>query len=222
MKKFTKLFLSCAAVAALTAAVATSAMAAEGNVDLKGAITGTYYPEATTVEGTEIAAGTLTLTAPNAADEIKTVVVLDAEGETADPNTVQIENKNVIGIDQVTENTIVVKLDTTKVDTENKKYTVLIGGSAGQVYEAAFGKVGSTQLLGDVDGGGAIDVSDGSAILQHFVKVSTLEGDALQAADANDDGTVDVGDGSLVLQYFVKLDDSLGTKTIADKTTVVK
>lgn len=210
MKKFTKLFLSCAAVAALTAAVATSAMAAEGDVDLKGAITGTYN------------AGTLTLTAPNAADEIKTVVVLDAEGETADPNTVQIKNKNVIGIDQVTESEIVVKLDTTKVDTENKKYTVLVGGSAGKVYEAAFGKVGSTQLLGDVDGGGAIDVSDGSAILQHFVKVSTLEGDALQAADANDDGTVDVGDGSLVLQYFVKLDDSLGTKTIADKTTVVK
>lgn len=205
MKKFTKLFLSCAAVAALTAAVATSAMAAEGNVDLKGAITGTYYPEATTVEGTEIAAGTLTLTAPNAADEIKTVVVLDAEGETEDLNTVQIKNKNVIGIDQVTENTIVVKLDTTKVDTENKKYTVLIGGSAGQVYEATFGAGGV--LVGDADLSGEIDLDDATAIVSHALEKAgaILTGDALTAADADFTGEVDLDDATCIVKYSLEL-----------------
>lgn len=201
MKKFTKLFLSCAAVAALTAAVATSAMAAEGDVDLKGGeITGTYN------------AGTLTLTAPNAADAFKTVVVLDAADVAADPNTVQIQSKNVIGIDQVTENTIVVKLDTAKVDADNKKYTVLVGGSAGEVYTATFGKGGV--LLGDVtlDGAGTagIDLDDASAIVSHYLEVPghILTGDALIAADVDDAEGVDLDDASAIVQYYLELPGS--------------
>lgn len=196
MKKFTKLFLSCAAAAALTAAVATSAMAADGDVELKGAITGTYN------------AGTLTLTAPNAADEIKTVVVLDAEGETADPNTVQIKNKNVIGIDQVTENTIVVKLDTQKVDTANKKYTVLIGGSEGKIYEGTFGAGGV--LMGDVDLNEDIDLDDAIEVIQHSVKIKQLTGDSLTAADVDENKDVDLDDAICIIRFAVKLTTEIG------------
>lgn len=205
MKKFTKLFLSCAAAAALTAAVATSAMAADS---MRGQITGTYYPEAATVEGTEIAAGTLTLTAPNAADEFKTVVVLDAADVAADPNTVQIKNKNVIGIDQVTENTIVVKLDTAKVDTDNKKYTVRIGGSAGQVYEGTFGAGGV--LVGDADLSGEIDLDDATAIVSHALEKegAILTGDALIAADADFSGEVDLDDATCIVKYSLELPGS--------------
>lgn len=189
MKKFTKLFLSCAAVAALTAAIATSAMAAEGDVELKG-MTGVYN------------AGTLTITAPNAADAIKTVVVLDADDVAADPNTVQIKSKNVIGIDQVTENTIVVKLDTNKVDADNKKYTVLVGGSSGQVVEATFGK-GGNLLMGDVNFDTKVNLTDATEIAKHFIKAK-LEGDALAAGDVNEDAKVNLSDTTCVVNYFVK------------------
>ncbi len=201
MKKFTKLFLSCAAAAALTAAVATSAMAADS---MRGQITGTYE------------AGTLTLTAPNAADEIKTVVVLDAADVAADPNTVQIKSKNVIGIDQVTENTIVVKLDTTKVDTAAKEYTVLIGGSAGQIYEGTFGKVsGVTFKIGDVNVNGEIDLNDGTFLLRYIANpnmgrtgkagtttTATVDGTAVTIGDVNVNGEIDLNDGTFLLRYI--------------------
>lgn len=192
MKKFTKLFLSCAAAAALTAAVATSAMAAEGDVDLKGAITGIYN------------AGTLTLTAPNDEDAIKTVVVLDAEGADEDANTVKIQNKNVIGIDQVTENTIVVKLDTAKVDTVNKKYTVLVGGSAGQIYEATFGGPNATASYGQVTLGDTdIDFEDAVLILKYELNKATLTDE--QKLNANivdiEAGEIDFEDAVDILKY---------------------
>ena len=203
MKKFTKLFLSCAAVAALTAAVATSAMAADS---MRGQITGTYD------------AGTLTLTAPNAADEFKTVVVLDAADVAADPNTVQIKSKNVIGIDQVTESEIVVKLDTTKVDTANKEYTVLIGGSAGQIYEGTFGKVsGVTFKIGDINISGKIDLTDGTMLLRHIAELdrtgkagvttsATVDGNAVTIGDINVNGKIDLTDSTMLLRYIAELD----------------
>ena len=130
---------------------------------------------------------------------------MDAEGETEDLNTVQIKNKNVIGIDQVTENTIVVKLDTTKVDTENKKYTVLVGGSAGKVYEATFGAGGV--LVGDADLSGEIDLDDATAIVSHALEKAgaILTGDALTAADADFTGEVDLDDATCIVKYSLEL-----------------
>ena len=58
MKKFTKLFLSCAAVAAVTAAVATTAMAAEITGDVEGTFNETDKTVTITTTAAELGADT--------------------------------------------------------------------------------------------------------------------------------------------------------------------
>lgn len=84
MKKFSKLFLSCAAVAAVTAAVATSAMAA--------GISATYAPADATHE-----TATLTIDASGYTAAQKTLLVLKP-GKTLE--TVKVSEGDVLQIDQ--------------------------------------------------------------------------------------------------------------------------
>ena len=58
---------------------------------------------------------------------------------------------------------------------------------------------------GDVDGSGKIDATDALAVLQHSVKLTTLSGDAFQAADVDGNGKIDATDALTILQYSVKL-----------------
>ena len=84
MKKFSKLFLSCAAVAAVTAAVATSAMAA--------GISATYAPADATHE-----TATLTIDASGYTAAQKTLLVLKP-GVTLDK--IDVDKGDVLQIDQ--------------------------------------------------------------------------------------------------------------------------
>ena len=106
MKKFSKLFLSCAAVAAVTAAVATSVMAA--------GISATYAPADATHE-----TATLTIDASGYTAAQKTLLVLKP-GKTLE--TVKVSEGDVLQIDQQDGNdTITVALPK---DLADGKYTV--------------------------------------------------------------------------------------------------
>lgn len=203
MKKFTKLFLSCAAVAAVTAAVATSAMAAP--VEVKGEATGTYDNQT----------GALSVTLPekyNAANEQQTLLVIGpATGETKADKT-NITADVILGIDQQAtaegKTAITAKLDTNKVKTDDNQYMVLLGGTAGKVYVATFGAGGV--LVGDVDLNEDIDLDDATEIVKHAVKISTLTGDALVAADTDFNDDVDLDDATCIVKYAVKLSEGTG------------
>lgn len=160
MKKFTKLFLSCTAVAAITAALSASAMAAE--VDLKGSdgIVGTYDTETGVVSLT---------TLPNADDAIKTVLVLKPSEVSASDTGITVVAENIIGIDQTADLTEV-KLDASNVNTDSNNYTVFVGGSSGKVYKATFGAGGAGILIGDVTLDDDISLGDALEIVNYKVK----------------------------------------------------
>lgn len=188
MKKFSKLFLSCAAVAAVTAAVATSAMAA--------GISATYAPADATHE-----TATLTIDASGYTAAQKTLLVLKP-GKTLE--TVKVSEGDVLQIDQQDGNdTITVALPK---DLADGKYTVYMGGD-GQVYSTNF-KVGnaSSVLVGDATQDDSIDLDDATAVVKHYMEMNTLTGDALIAADANGNESVDLDDATCIVKYYMELD----------------
>ena len=188
MKKFSKLFLSCAAVAAVTAAVATSAMAA--------GISATYAPADATHE-----TATLTIDASGYTAAQKTLLVLKP-GKTLE--TVKVSEDDVLQIDQQDGNdTITVALPK---DLADGKYTVYMGGD-GQVYSTNF-KVGnaSSVLVGDATQDDSIDLDDATAVVKHYMEMNTLTGDALIAADANGNESVDLEDATCIVKYYMELD----------------
>lgn len=184
MKKFSKLFLSCAAVAAVTAAVATSAMAA-------GEISATY-----------------TAAGENATAKL----TIDASGYTADQKTLLIVPSSV-SLDKVTDGDVVQIDQNAEIvdvvlpaDLKDGKYTVYMGGD-GQVYSTNF-KVGnaSSVLVGDATQDDSIDLDDATAVVKHYMEMNTLTGDALIAADANGNESVDLDDATCIVKYYMELD----------------
>lgn len=189
MKKFSKLFLSCAAVAAVTAAVATSAMAA-------GGISATY-----TAAGENETTAKLTIDASGYTADQKTLLIV--------PSSVSLDKVTADDVVQIDQNAEIVDV-VLPADLKDGKYTVYMGGD-GQVYSTNF-KVGnaSSVLVGDVTQDEEIDLSDATAIVNHFVKIETVTGDALIAADVNYDDEVDLSDATCVVNYFVKMPSGTG------------
>lgn len=189
MKKFSKLFLSCAAVAAVTAAVATSAMAA-------GEISATY-----TAAGENETTAKLTIDASGYTADQKTLLIV--------PSSVSLDKVTAGDVVQIDQNAEIVDV-VLPADLKDGKYTVYMGGD-GQVYLTNF-KVGnaSSVLVGDVTQDEEIDLSDATAIVNHFVKIETVTGDALIAADVNYDDEVDLSDATCVVNYFVKMPSGTG------------
>ena len=187
MKKFSKLFLSCAAVAAVTAAVATSAMAA-------GEISATYAPADATHE-----TATLTIDASGYTAAQKTLLVLKP-GKTLE--TVKVSEGDVLQIDQQDGNdTITVALPK---DLADGKYTVYMGGD-GQVYSTNF-KVGnaSSVLVGDVNQDDEVTLADATEIILDYVGTKEItNADAKVAADCNDDEDITLGDATCIINYYV-------------------
>lgn len=189
MKKFSKLFLSCAAVAAVTAAVATSAMAA-------GEISATY-----TAAGENETTAKLTIDASGYTADQKTLLIV--------PSSVSLDKVTAGDVVQIDQNAEIVDV-VLPADLKDGKYTVYMGGD-GQVYSTNF-KVGnaSSVLVGDVTQDEEIELSDATAIVNHFVKIETVTGDALIAADVNYDDEVDLSDATCVVNYFVKMPSGTG------------
>lgn len=182
MKKFSKLFLSCAAVAAVTAAVATSAMAA-------GEISATY-----------------TAAGENATAKL----TIDASGYTADQKTLLIVPSSV-SLDKVTDGDVVQIDQNAEIvdvvlpaDLKDGKYTVYMGGD-GQVYSTNF-KVGnaSSVLVGDVNQDASITLGDATAIVRHKTGAAPItDADALIAADTNYDDSITLGDATCIVMYKI-------------------
>lgn len=193
MKKFTKLFLSCAAVAAVTAAVATSAMADDKT------LSATY----SVAEGDSV--GTVTINCASE-DEAKTLLILKPGADTT-----AITKDDILQIDQAgTIATATVPI--LDEETDKGTYTVLMGGTSGDIYKGTF-KIGSGGvLIGDVTGDSEINPSDSVAVLKHYAEIdgAELTGDALIAADANEDGDINPSDSICILKYYADFEDGTG------------
>ena len=197
MKKFSKLFLSCAAVAAVTAAVATSAMAA--------GISATYAPADATHE-----TATLTIYASGYTAAQKTLLVLKP-GVTLDK--IDVDKGDVLQIDQKDGNdSIAVALPKNLAD---GKYTVYMGGD-GQVYSDTFRVGAGKVLIGDANQDGYVEAADATAILKYNINKYTFKDNGEEAADANQDGYVEAADATAILKYNInkidKTNDKVGTE----------
>lgn len=182
MKKFSKLFLSCAAVAAVTAAVATSAMAA-------GEVSATYTPAA---DGATTAS--LKITTNYTADQ-KTLLIV--------PSSVTLDKVSADDVVQIDQNADIVDV-VLPADLKDGKYTVYMGGD-GQVYSTNF-KVGnaSSVLVGDVNQDASITLGDATAIVRHKTGAATItDADALIAADTNYDDSITLGDATCIVMYKI-------------------
>lgn len=182
MKKFSKLFLSCAAVAAVTAAVATSAMAA--------GISATYAPADATHE-----TATLTIDASGYTAAQKTLLIV--------PSSVSLDKVTADDVVQIDQNAEIVDV-ALPADLKDGKYTVYMGGD-GQVYSTNFnvGNVSSV-LIGDVNQDDEVTLADATEIILDYVGTKEItNADAKVAADCNDDEDITLGDATCIINYYV-------------------
>lgn len=186
MKKFSKLFLSCAAVAAVTAAVATSAMAA-------GGISATY-----TAAGENETTAKLTIDASGYTADQKTLLIV--------PSSVSLDKVTAGDVVQIDQNAEIVDV-VLPADLKDGTYTVYMGGD-GQVYSDTFRVGAGKVLIGDADQDGFVGGGDATTILKYNVGSVELVGDGQAAADADQDGFVDGGDATAILKYNVGVVDS--------------
>ena len=205
MKKFSKLFLSCAAVAAVTAAVATSAMAA-------GGISATY-----TAAG-ENATAKLTIDASGYTADQKTLLIV--------PSSVSLDKVTADDVVQIDQNAEIVDV-ALPAKLKDGSYTVYMGGD-GEIHETTF-HVGAGEkiLVGDVnqDTLHMIDGTDAVLVLKHSVAdpgdADYLTGAKFQAAaqcNALNDTIADGIDATVILKYSVDSEDSDLATTGVGKT----
>lgn len=197
MKKFTKLFLSCAAVAAVTAAVATSAMAADVTGDLAGA-----YDETT---------GKLSLTTEFSGT---TTVLVLAPGA----NTTSVAADDILYIDQVEDGNLgdmgLKGAPTADDEDALGTYNVLVGSYVDSefVVKTASFRLGSASVwVGDVNMDDKINLSDATVIVKHATKASLLTDEsALIAADTNEDDKINLSDATCIVKYATKSTEGTG------------
>ena len=194
MKKFSKLFLSCAAVAAVTAAVATSAMAA-------GEISATY-----TAAGENETTAKLTIDASGYTADQKTLLIV--------PSSVSLDKVTADDVVQIDQNAEIVDV-ALPADLKDGKYTVYMGGD-GQVYSDTFRVGAGKVLIGDANQDGYVEAADATAILKYNINKYTFKDNGEEAADANQDGYVEAADATAILKYNInkidKTNDKVGTE----------
>ena len=212
MKKFTKLFLSCALVSAMAVTAAASAFAAapsEATYAITGDLTGTYTTSSNDITSLKVGTTDVEL-------EANSQVTFIVYKEGAD--TTELKAEDVLGIDQGTtvqpENKGLKANGVEETEGVATNYIVKVGytpkGGDFTVAEGKFtvGKAATpAYIVGDANMDQKVDLRDGTAVVLHFVKTTLLTGVNLQAADANLDNAVDLRDGTAIVKHFVKLDD---------------
>ncbi len=226
MKKFSKLFLSCAAVAALTAAVATSAMAEE--VALTGDVTGTYYTDGGN-------AGKLVIDKPNDIDAGTQATLLVYEGAAA----TEVTADSVVGIDQAADAAFTKNglKDKPQVPAEgNTQYTVKLGYYADGTFTVKTGTLTLGELegveitIGNVNNDTDIDALDANAILWYGVDeaysanvgktINLSDGKTMLVGNVNNDTDIDALDANAILWYGVDGEYSANVGTTVIGTVV--
>ena len=194
MKKFTKLFLSCAAVAAISAAIGVSAMAEDVTAPITGDVTGT-------VTITEAGAATVSgLTIADTPADNTQVTFLVFKG-TADTD---ISADSVKGIDQgttVQPTNSGLKSDVTVPAEGQETYTVKVGYyNASNTFTVKSGTfklgeaAGEPFVLGDIDGNHILGVDgvgaqDAAYILRYATNGAGAKGDAGKKVTLVEDAT---------------------------------
>ena len=165
MKKFTKLFLSCMAVSAITAAVATSAMAADltgdvkGSYDESGKLTITNLAELGIKEGTQ---ATILVVGPNADLTAITEGKIEYINQDAQANVATAWG--TVGLKSAPAET---KEETKGTYTVMVGYEPAVAGTEPFVVAKSTFTVGATAVrIGDVNLNGMIDPQDSVLILQ--------------------------------------------------------
>ena len=191
MKKFTKLFLSCALVSVVATAAASMAMAEDIKPAATNGLSGTY------------ADGVITIVKPDDLDETKEATFLVVKG------TAYSQDSDVVGIDQATgaafDKTGLLGAPTADTADANG-YTVLLGyypteGDFKIAKGTLFGSSAATipVLIGDVDFANGIIATDATMIAR-FATGSTSPhgsvGDVYTVADENysDVTSITIGD----------------------------
>lgn len=217
----------------LVSAIAISAIAAFNAVAFaEDEVTATPEPvvPAATYDAT---AKTITLSGFEVANDQKTLLILNADVDQFDDTTAKAEAEGgaIVQIDQSTAmNGVAIPVGER---TPGSKVWIRVGGDDTGFIELEYTIPGGEdskyenpdRLVGNVVGTtDSIDMSDASAVTEHFLQIegSTLVGDNLQAADADDNGTVNMSDASVITECFLQLDDSLGTKKLSDKANFVE
>ncbi|MCM1105855.1 MAG: dockerin type I repeat-containing protein [Blautia sp.] len=79
--------------------------------------------------------------------------------------------------------------------------TVTLGTGSGSS-SGSGGTVGSSSILGDVNGNGKVDLVDALYVVQYYNDVKTLTAAQQTNADVNKDGKVNLVDATLIMRYY--------------------
>lgn len=187
MKKLTKLIFSCAAVAAVTAAVGTAALAA--------GVTPAYDAESNSV--------TLTYESTDAEQTI--LIVKDGVTNVTNDTPIYYVNQ------QSGKFTAAIPMG----ELEDGTYEVRIGGTSGNILTGDFTvgegpTPGEKVLIGDVNEDTAVDSADATVVLRHGAGLDTLTGKKLFIAKVDSDDVVDSADATCILRYGSELSTGTG------------
>ncbi len=179
-KSLTKLIASCAAIAAVSTAMAVSASAA-------------------TYEEGKVTPGITSAAADGAQATILVYKADSAETEaTAD---------TILYIDQAAKTADLWK--ELSLTLEDGKYVIKMGGEGAAVASEVLSIGVPDVTVGDVNADTFIDVEDATMVISYFLEKSDLTADQLVAADTNLDNAQDVEDATNIISYFLEKIDSL-------------
>ena len=210
MKKFTKLFLSCALVSAMAVTAAASAFAAtpsEATYAITGGLTGTYTTSSNDITGLKVDGAEVKL-------ETGSQVTFLVYKKGADSTSVAAAD--VIGIDQgeaiqpVNNGLIADSVEET--EGQQTVYVVKVGYTpAGGQFTVASGEfaVGENPtpdyLVGDADGEDGITIADAGAIASHVMEKELITDDTrLKAADADLADGITIADAGAIAEYVME------------------
>lgn len=208
MKKFTKLFLSCALVSAMAVTAAASAFAAtpsKATYDVKGDhLTGTYTTETNAITALKIDGADVAL-------EANSQVTFLVYKKGAD--STEVKAADVIGIDQGTTfnptNNGLKADSVTETEGTATTYVVKVGytpaGGQFTVAEGTFTVGEAAYIVGDADGSESVDIADAGAIASHVMEKEIITDDTrLKAADADLSESVDIADAGAIAEYVME------------------
>ena len=180
-KSLTKLIASCAAVAAVSTAMAVSASAAT-------------YEE-----------GTVTTGITSAAADGAQATILVYKADSADTEATA---ESILYIDQQVKTADLWK--TLSLTLEDGKYVIKMGGEGADVASEVL-TVGAVVAsgTGDVDNSGTVDVMDAVSIVNSIMGTEVYTDEQKALADTDSNGTVDVMDAVNVVSYITGAISSL-------------
>ena len=189
MKNFKKLLLAGAAITAMSAALATSAMAADD-------FTATYADGTVTLSGVPAEV--------TSQDQVTMVVINGMD----DVNPTEENLKQIGQEDGAADVFATIPVG----ELADGTYTVKLGGTAGNIYMDTFtvGDVQPEGMLGDVDGNNVIEVSDATDIVNHVLAKAVIPVERQQFADVDGNDIIEVSDATDVVNHV------LGKSTIGE------